>query len=278
MRSKTIFWVLWSVFILAIYVQGQPSRWFDDQTIYTVVLLEKVQGDSLVSHGTGFLVYNYKNEACPTVVTCAHLLKRSEIYVVVTADSELVSYMEEKREHLITMGESNWILQGNKLRLHVDLQKGHTYVNHPDTSLDIAAFPIGLATSADIDEEHFKVTRTTMVPKSKIKLRSKSLLGDDVFFVGFPFGIGTMDILYPLVRSGIIAWLANESEEFLLDAFSYPGNSGSPVYTKIALGSSCPHLIGMIIGHLGTDFENFGLARCVWVDDILTVVRLAENL
>lgn len=303
MISKT-FWTLGTIAIFAINAQGQPSGWvdaqgqpigwFDNQSIYNTVLLEKIQRDSsfipqrdsifilridssFIPHGTGFLIYNYENEARPTLVTCKHLLKGSEIYVVVTADSELISCMKEKRKRFIPIGNSTWMLQGNVLRLRVNLQEGHTYVTHPDTSLDIAAIPIGLGARGETKLlGAIKLTKTIMFSKSGIGERSKSNLGEDVYFVGFPFGIGSKGILCPLVRSGAIAWLSTEGKEFLLDAFSYPGNSGSPVYLKNIPVYPC--LIGMVIGHLGPHYENFGLARCVWVDDILTVVALAKKL
>jgi hypothetical protein len=256
---------------------GQPIHWFDDLSIRNTVLLEKLEKGEFKPHGTGFLNYNYKNETRPIIVTCAHLLKGSEIYVKVPADSELILCMKGDNDS-ITMGESTWKLQNNNLRLRVKLTKNRTYVTHPDTSLDIAAFPIGLWTSADTKKGHLKFTKTTMMSKSYTRTRSDIFLGDEVYFVGFPFGIGTQGTLTPLVRSGSIAWLSNESKIFLLDAFSYPGNSGSAIYTKMKLQDSYSCLVGMILGHLGTDSENWGLARCVWFDDILPIVQRAENL
>ena len=130
-------------------------------------------------------------------------------------------------------------------------------------------------------------------------------LGDEIYFVGFPFGIGAHHRIEPLVRSGSIAWISENSREFLLDAFSFGGNSGSPVFLKRLIGTKPgvlrwekPFLVGMITGHhsirlenvltqpdpsvlkfeKGTINLNLGLARCVWVDDILHIANKAQEL
>jgi len=114
--------------------------WFDEQALFCTVLLEKVDGDSIVPHGTGFLAYNYEIEGRPIVVTCAHVLKGREIYVSVTADSEFIAYIEKKTKdkgsYTLTLDGCNWELIKGKLRCRVKLDKDLTFVTHP--SLDIA--------------------------------------------------------------------------------------------------------------------------------------------
>ena len=88
----------------------------------------------------------------------------------------------------------------------------------------------------------------------------------------------------PLVRGGVLAWKSDDSKEFLVDGTSYGGNSGSPVFTQYdLLHNKPPALIGMVLGHLAEPVDstdsigriNEGLARCIWIDDIL---KLAEKL
>jgi len=263
-----------SILVLVIWVNlpeqlmAQHAKWFGEQTINSIVLLEKRVGQRYVPHGTGFLLYNYRTKSNATIVTCAHLLKPKELYVVVRADTAFINVLNESAKSAVIFGNSRWNLDGPNLRLRVTLKRDSTYVAHD--SLDIAA-------------------KTTMIARSTIRKRDKAHLGEEVYFVGFPFGIGTKYGAFlqgylaqenpnPLVRSGSLAWLSDEKNEFLLDAFSYGGNSGSPIFTKVSLTKRGPFLIGMIFGHLGIENENFGLARCVWVDDILQVVDRAENL
>ena len=291
------FWLVAIILIVATDLEGQSIQWFDSVSIRNTVLLEKKVGNTFNPHGTGFLMWNYKNWSRPIVVTCRHLIVgRSEIYVVVTAHSEYTSYMKEVGDTSISMSGSTWILEDSKFRLRVpllsidtlvNLQQQDTtfdttfhYVTHFDTldqtQLDIAAFPIGLLTSRKVRGVDLILTKTTVVPRSAIKYRTDVALGDEVYFVGFPFGIGTDEaILCPLVRSGCIAWCPKQSKNFLVDAFSYSGNSGSPIYLQ-----KNQHFIGMILGHLPRHppTHNWGLAGCVWSDDIWLVVELAQNL
>lgn len=272
--------------------EGLAVKWFDDELIGSIVLLEKFENGRYIPHGTGFLIFNYEESGKPIVVTCAHLLKRKEIYVTVTADSELINLANEKNKKNFILEHSKWMLEGNKLRHKVILKKGVTYITHPNKSMDIAAIPVWL--SAYYGE--LNVTKTIKIAtNSRNRYKKGVSLGDEVYFVGFPFGIGTEDILEPLVRSGSIAWFSKESKIFLLNAFSNPGNSGSPVFTKRSYEISGSFLIGMVIGHipeliefptskLGCDKSktfvplNIGLAQCVWIDDIMTVVELAKKL
>ena len=82
----------------------------------------------------------------------------------------------------------------------------------------------------------------------------------------------------PLVRKGSIAWKSSKNSEFLLDAFSYGGNSGSPIFTLSDIQNRT-YLIGMVTGHLPSEkSENIGLAKCIWVDDIMKLVEKYNNI
>jgi S1-C subfamily serine protease len=85
--------------------------------------------------------------------------------------------------------------------------------------------------------------------------------GDYAYVLGFPMGLIGEGRNFVIVRNGVIArirdTLARESNEFLLDAFIFPGNSGGPVVLKpeiIAIGGtrsqSAAYLIGVVTGYL----------------------------
>jgi hypothetical protein len=265
----------------------QFVQWIDEQALHCTVLLEKARGDSIAPHGTGFLIYNYAKKDNPIVVTCAHLLKGSEIYVSVTADSEFISYIQKNKpkgqNYALILGNCRWVLVEGKFRCSFELKENETFVTHP--SLDIAAFPITLGSNAEIDGIRMQITKVQGIPKSLLVSSKEINLGDDIYFVGFPFTIGTKDItLHPLVRTGCIAWYSPNHNEFLLDALSYSGNSGGPVFLKRSIQGRSPNLLGMVIGHYGMtienlgEVENFGLARCLWIDDIIDVIQQASDL
>ena len=160
--------------------------------------------------------------------------------------------------------------------------------------------------------DSIKICNVKSFPKSFMRLKKDVKLGEDIYFLGYPYMIGTKegysintnigsirsgqyktDVTTPVLRTGIVSWKSDTNKEFLLDAFSYSGNSGSPVFTKAKFGKPGPDLIGMVIGHLNENLEfedvkninksktktygNMGLARCLWIDDILDVVKIAKS-
>lgn len=282
------------------------AQWFDSQTLNATVLLEKDNENSIESHGTGFILYNYDNPDFPIIVTAGHLLLRSSIYVSLNADTSFVRFAHRNNLTHFEQGKIKWSLSGNRIRILVELSKSpnQNFVIHP--TLDIGAFmtwipPSLINSSGDIIVE--KVTDVLKIPKSSIRSKREVSLGDEIYFVGFPFGIGSAGKIEPLIRSGSIAWLPSDSPEFLLDAVSYGGNSGSPVFTKrltepSRLVRDQTYLIGMVVGHLEQSYNdilklpdpgqkkvqpvdikyNIGLAQCVGIDDILKVVEEVRRL
>lgn len=304
--------LLLSIGPVALYSQ----KWFDDQSIDCTVLQEKKVNDKYVPHGTGFLLYSYKEDRPYTLVTCEHVLRNTEIYVIVEADTSIISYMMKLNQTSIFFGKNLWELDNGNLRARIDLIEDVTFVKHGH--LDIAAIPIDIHSKFYIHNEsektEIKISNVEGIPRSQIKYKKDVSLGDDVYFLGFPFMIGTKngyimpsnlgtisvgsyneDISNPVLRSGSIGWISKKNDEFLLDAFSYGGNSGSPLFLKKSDGKPGPFLVGMVIGHLGEELiftlekdsnkvknlspeGNAGLARCLWIDDLLEVVNKAEKL
>lgn len=283
------------------------SQWFDSQTVNATILLEKRVDGVFVPHGTGFVIYNYKNPEYPIVVTCEHVLRNEDIYVTVNADSNLIADLSRRNIDSIVFVKRTWILKDGKLRCRVPLTRTPTpsYVIHP--TLDIGAFLIDIgAVTIDNFGNEYKVCDIKTLPQSRTLKRSEVSLGTETYFVGFPYGIGAKGSINPLIRSGSVAWIQDGLNEFLMDAISFSGNSGSPIFTKgtqtpkpNVIGWQSPYLIGMVIGHLGESIEgvitqpnekvniiqrtnietqNWGLARCLWYDDIEEVVMKAKNL
>jgi hypothetical protein len=85
--------------------------------------------------------------------------------------------------------------------------------------------------------------------------------GDFVYVLGFPMGLIGGKRNFVIARGGIIArvrdTLAHFSDEFLIDTFIFPGNSGGPVISKPELLSirgtksqSAAYLIGVVTGYI----------------------------
>jgi len=295
--------------VLTFFQTRAWGQWYDPGTAKTTVLLEKEKDGAIETYGTGFLLYNYENPEYPIVITCGHLLRKSKIFVTINADSSLVSLVknEAKVPAKILPSRRLWVLEGNKIRCLVNLENKTkpTFITHPN--LDIGAFLLSFPFNKLQDDSgnvKAKFANTLSIPRSGITHRKERSIGDEVYFIGFPFGIGNYDYVNPLVRSGSIAWSSNSSDIFLLDAFSYGGNSGSPIFLKRIISEpghlkwSSTKLVGMVIGHQSLVLENIltqpnpkelkfekgsinlniGLAKCIWSDEIEKLAKKASRL
>ena len=167
---------------------------------------------------------------------------------------------------------------------------------HPN--LDIAVFRLQVPPIfhiTDTSRTQVQASKLLSIPKSHIDFKTDLKLGDEVYFIGFPLGYGATDYVEPIVRSGSVAWLPVNEKIYLLDAFSYGGNSGSPIFRKRTLSKpgsiswTDSKMIGMITGHKSIELENvlsqpnpnelkfektnidlnIGLASCIYMDDIM---------
>lgn len=264
---------------------ARGQGYFSTELIDCVVSLEKEDSlGKIIPHGTGFCIYNYGNPNELIVVTNEHNLRNGYIYIKSAVTDSAFRFMIRYKIDTVTVDGQAWVLDGYNLHTKVFLKYGVNYLPHD--SLDFAIFKVPSFSGINIGTDSTKVFKTTSLPLSLIKSKNDVKLGTPVYFVGFPFGIGHSygftvsdsyndEKLTPLVRRGIVAWKSDTKKEFLLDAFSYPGNSGSPVFSETGVFGESPGLIGIVFAHLGQNGSNanIGLARCYWVDDILDLIK-----
>lgn len=247
------------------------------------------------------MLYNYEEPDKPIIVTNYHILKRSDVYVNVTADTSLLNTMNKRKINSLVYQNTTWFRRGT--RIYTKFITGYptkpNFVCHPDTSIDLAAFTINLGTSMELETGEKVKTNVAGIPISAIKGKENVALGDEVYFLGFPWSYGANEKITPIIRSGSIACFNPNGNEFLLDAFSFGGNSGSPIFSKRIISSpgnlqwENSKLIGMVYGHHGiqdvlvkpdlqsndlkiviTEIQNMGLVRCIWSDEIIRVAKL----
>jgi hypothetical protein len=165
---------------------------------------------------------------------------------------------------------------------------------HPNRSVDIAAYHLnGPYFRQQGVLDNFIQNDDEAANKAKLKSIGVSA-GDGIFVLGFPMNLAGIQRNYVIVRQGCIArisdMLDSASPTYLVDAFVFPGNSGSPVILKpeamaITGTQSQPRsfLIGMITSYqpytdVAVSFqtkrprvtfeENSGLAEVLPVDNI----------
>ncbi len=96
------------------------------------------------------------------------------------------------------------------------------WIFHQNAEVDIAIIPFGL----DPQKDDVKVIPDNLFlsPDSLFELY-------DVFFLSYQPGVKFQKGIAPIIRGGTISTI-NEDKTFYVDAFAFPGNSGSPVFLK----------------------------------------------
>ena len=169
---------------------------------------------------------------------------------------------------------------------------------------DVAAF--GFILTDQMREAGYDIgffSDDSMVAEKKQDLKNRGATeGDGIFLLGFPMGLIGQERRYVMCRTGCIARIQDMheglSDQFLVDAMVFPGNSGGPVISKPQLTSlqntqkvTRSKLMGIVqayvpyrevavskqTGHDRVIFEeNSGLAVVLPVDFVDEVARL-EN-
>jgi S1-C subfamily serine protease len=115
-------------------------------------------------------------------------------------------------------------------------KKEPIWVAHPDKEIDVAVVP---ANCEQLDEAaiQYHLFRSNTCVADVKKLNELGIMeGDFAYVLGFPLGLIGENRNTVIARSGTIARireaLAKNNNEFLIDAFVFPGNSGGPVVSK----------------------------------------------
>lgn len=139
----------------------------------------------------------------------------------------------------------------------VDEQQNPTWTAHPDRNIDVAAVPINFAMlQRDGLQVSFFENDTAVATVERMNALGVCE-GDFAYVLGFPLGLSDGPRNTVVVRSGIVArvrdLLGGQNDQFLLDAFVFPGNSGGPVVLKPEMmaieGTTAPssaYLIGVV--------------------------------
>ncbi|HEV3414686.1 MAG TPA: trypsin-like peptidase domain-containing protein [Puia sp.] len=291
-KSKNIVTVVFVQLVTSLSCIGQISGYSADFTNGTLAIY-KTRNDTIIPHGTGFLIYNYKDHDA-LIVTCSHLLKNDNVLINLPVTDAFISALRNPnsaadiKATLQKQFNGDWIFNGRNFLQKVPLIRNKTF--YSNDSLDIAMIKWPLISGAIIIAgDTIPINKLLNVGVSFTKSVTDLPSGVSVYFIGFPFGIGTYSgyensgsfsdaVSNPVVRSGILSWHSSNYPNFLIDAFSFGGNSGSPIVTQVSAFAPKPFLIGMVLGHLddpGCVNCNSGLARCI---DIKSILQLRDSI
>lgn len=167
------------------------------------------------------------------------------------------------------------------------------WLSHPDARIDVAVVPIDfkLLRRHSMAVAFFAGDRY-VAPRIKWRALGVSE-GNHAYVLGFPMGLVGGRRNTVIVRSGAVArirdTMAGMSNEFLLDTFVFPGNSGGPVLLRCEDAPQLPPLlIGIIRAYVPYQDiavsmqterprvifeENSGLAAAHPIDYVISTIR-----
>lgn len=178
-----------------------------------------------------------------------------------------------------------------------------SWIPHPNNEIDVGVTSINLELlkSHGLQFSFFRSDEHVATADKMAELGTTE--GDFVYTLGFPMGLIGGERNYVIVRSGTITRIRDainrESNEFLIDSFTFPGNSGGPVVTKpeaTAIQETKPvttaYLVGVVKGYIPYQDiavseqtkrprvifeENSGLTAVIPVDFIQETIKAYQS-
>ncbi len=173
--------------------------------------------------GSGFF---WQRDSSIYFVTAAHVLfQRDSVLLCSNVTLESHAFIEGKKKMCIWSVDMKAAQQLGLLKRHL--------------TQDIAVMSVGNAfPTGRLDYWQFMVMQkgedNSMVPILSYMPFEEVTLSNDVFLLGYPRAIGSLNIPQldysePLLRKGIVAGKNLKNNTIVVDCPSYPGNSGGPV-------------------------------------------------
>lgn len=250
-----------------------------EQLAHSTVRIECDLPDGSLSVGTGFFyALNETGETnIPVIITNKHVVNASikGRFVMTFKDAGGNPFMGRHRIFQLYDFASLW-------------------KQHPDSSVDLCAMPIGpllrAAEQQGVELFYRNLDRSFLPSNDDIE----NMLGlEEVTMVGYPNGLWDAVNNLPIFRRGILAtnikadW--NGKKEFLIDAACFPGSSGSPVLlfdihsyrtkTGVVFGKSRVKILGVL--YAGPQHTVEGEVKIVPVptrQKPISVVEIPNNL
>ena len=220
------------VFPGQIALPGQPCVWTTEGTGFLYGYLVQNDPDLTKRKYEVYLVTNRHVITEHTAALAIAKLKRP-LSSSPPPQPEMVCGSAIPKEDIIKvrMNPLNSSLQGKEFDLPIK-----NWFFHQNSEIDIAAIRL--------NPEYLKTEgllgvffQNDDMVYNKGSLKEKGVAaGDGVFVLGFPMNLAGVQRNYVIVRQGCIARISDmldgQSINYLLDAFIFPGNSGSPVILK----------------------------------------------
>jgi len=161
--------------------------------------------------GTGFLV---------EIDGILHLITAKHVVTYQGPNGELTNQFNDKNLYAFYNAKNGKI----KSKSIWDIKKLYkvNWLTHSDSLVDIAVLPFSIDSTTD---------DLRNIPQASFLGTSRLFETYDIYFVSYHPDLMTTDDFNPIFRSGTISRI-NKDKTIFLDAFAFPGNSGSPVFLK----------------------------------------------
>lgn len=204
--NRSIFILLIIVSIKSIFCQNVNTEMTRKSTLFLGIR----NGNEFKITATAFLVYT-QNVFC--LITAKHVVMEelNGNFTGKLIDENLCAIVNIKNS-------------GYEVRPFSAIKKRDkiNWVFHKKPNVDIAMIPFGIDTTRD---------NIRFVPESNFLSIDTVFETYDVFFLSYQDPISIQKQMIPIFRFGTIS-LINNDKSFYIDAFAFPGNSGSPVFLK----------------------------------------------
>ena len=210
---------------LVLFAAGQRKFSLGDALINSTVKVDAIKKEirdgkvlSYTISGTGFFFdFMIDSAIVPVIVTNRHIVEGSinGVLYIKIADT------------------SGFPIYGQTQKLNVPFS--NRWLFHPDNSVDIAIYPI-----APLFNDYYEKTGKKLfnggipeqlIPNDSVKGSLNAI--EDVYMIGYPYGLRDTINDLPIVRKGITATPIylnyNKKQEFLIDMPVFFGSSGSPI-------------------------------------------------
>ena len=139
--------------------------------------------------------------------------------------------------------------------LLIDKNNTRLWYEHPSGKADIAIVSLN-AQYLRQRQRQFSYFQSDEHIMSKDEMKNLRVTeGDRVFVLGFPMGLVAPERQYVICRSGIFGrirdYLDDRTEDYLIDALVFPGNSGGPVIicpSALAIEGTTPPSQALLVG------------------------------
>ncbi len=250
--------------------------------------------------GTGFFISvgpenndeKYVDPKSMYLITCDHVVTSNSVGVRIPVTETFAEMMKDNQGVKFPMTDGKyWMIDGRTIRGEIELIEGENFYRNKDR--DLAAIKVNIPSASESENGVLLISQISVIGRNSISLEAELNIGQEIYFVGFPFGMGTVqghlnsgefasNPPIPIVRSGMISWKDRNNPYFLVDAMVYPGNSGGPVYTKSTAFNTPVKLIGMVHAYYFDPKRpelqlNLGLAKVSWMNNIFDLIEEWES-